>query len=363
MHIAFVILVFVHAVIHILGFIKGFSITEIKELTLPISKSMGIVWLLITCLFVCYGILIINDYSQAWVIGLIAVILSQTIIITVWKDAHYGTIPNILIAYMVILSYGEFRFNSHTQQYISEILQQDTIHSKQNITEQDIQKLPACVQLWLRTSGIVNSPYIYNGRIEQKALMKMKPNQETWMKAHATQYTTIDTPSFVWSVRATMNPFIFFTGRDIFKNGTGSMNIYLQSLVHFVNQQNQKINEGTIQRYIGEMVWFPSLAVSPFITWEHISDTSARATMNYKGTQESGTFYFNKAGHFIQYKALRYMGSEPESKKYEWVLDVKKQKTFQGITIPSVMTATWKLPEKNWMWLQLEIESITYNIK
>lgn len=126
------------------------------------------------------------------------------------------------------------------------------------------------------------------------------------------------------------------------------MLIKLNSLITIVDEQGNKMDEGSIQRYLGEMVWFPSLALSPYITWQEINETSATATMDYKGTKGSGTFYFNTEGNIIKFSALRYKGNEPDAKRYNWVLLVEEYKTFEGIKVPSKMTATWELEKADW---------------
>lgn len=46
MRTVFLIIVFLHGLIHLPGFVKAFGFHEVKELTLPISKPSGIVWLI-----------------------------------------------------------------------------------------------------------------------------------------------------------------------------------------------------------------------------------------------------------------------------------------------------------------------------
>ncbi len=54
----------------------------------------------------------------------------------------------------------------------------------------------------------------------------------------------------------------------MFKDGKGSMIIKVLSLINVVNDSNnEKINQGTLQRYLGEITWFPTAAVSPYIKW------------------------------------------------------------------------------------------------
>ncbi|MBL0237643.1 MAG: hypothetical protein IPQ02_13775 [Saprospiraceae bacterium] len=46
LRIIFPILICIHASIHLLGFVKAFGISEVKQLTQAISKPFGIGWLL-----------------------------------------------------------------------------------------------------------------------------------------------------------------------------------------------------------------------------------------------------------------------------------------------------------------------------
>jgi len=357
----FIIIIFIHGLIHLLGFLKGFGFKEVKELTLPISKPMGIVWLSTTILFLAYGISFIMNSKYSWLLGFLAVVISQILIILFWKDAKFGTIPNIIVLIVSVISFGYYNFQRFVQQETIHLLSQNKTFEKRIITEKDIQHLPLPVKKWLNHSGVIGKPYINLGRVLQKAEMKMKPEQENWMNATAIQYTTIDIPAFIWTVDVKMNSFLKFQGRDKFENGIGKMLIKIHSLINVVNETGEKLDEGSIQRYLGEMVWFPSLALSPYISWEQIDSLTAKATMTYKGTSGSGTFYFNSEGDFIKFSAMRYMGNNPDSKRREWVLLVDEHKSFEGIKVPSKMTATWKLDSKDWTWIKLEITDIEYN--
>lgn len=135
----------------------------------------------------------------------------------------------------------------------------------------------------------------------------------------------------------------------------------MNSLINVVNERGEKIDEGSLQRYLGEMVWFPSLALSPYVTWEQIDENTAKATMIYKGTSGSGTFYFNSNGDVTNFSALRYMGNEAEAKRREWEMNISDYKKFEGIKVPAILTSTWKLEEEDWTWLKMEVTSIKYN--
>ena len=59
-------------------------------------------------------------------------------------------------------------------------------------------------------------------------------------------------------------------------------------------------------RYLGEIVWVPSAALSDYITWEEMDSTTARATMSYEGITASGIFKFDENGAFVSFEAGRY---------------------------------------------------------
>lgn len=362
MRIIFLIIVLLHALIHLLGFVKAFNLAEVKELTLPISKPFGIVWLVTALIFLLYAYLYFTNNRQTWIFGLIAVLVSQILIITFWQDAKIATLPNLIILIAVAFFYGNSSFATLVEKEKAEILSKSEIKKAEVFSEAEIKDLPEVIQKWLKNSGAIGREKTQNGKIIQTAQMKMKPDQENWSTAKAMQYTVIPEPSFLWTVDLKMNRFMWFKGRDKFQEGKGAMLIKMNSLVNMVNETGEKINEGSLQRFLGEMVWFPSLAVSPYVSWEAIDDLSARATMSYKNTTGSGTFYFDENGDFVKFIALRFQGNEADAQRREWILTVDDYKFFEGIKVPSEMKATWRLDNEDWTWLQLKIEHIEYNI-
>ena len=361
MKIAFLIIVLLHGLIHLLGFVKGFELREVKELTLPISKTLGVVWLTATFLFLTYGMLYLLNSKYAWLIGLVAVVVSQVIIFLFWKDAKFGTIPNIIILTVSIVSFGYYNFQKIIQQETAQLLDKNVSVENRILNEIDLVNLPNPVKNWLKNCGALGKPFISFGKVTQIAEMQMKPDQDNWLAATATQYTTIDNPAFIWTVDVKMNSFLSFQGRDKYDEGKGEMLIKLNSLFNVVNERGEKLDEGTLQRYLGEMVWFPSLALSPYITWEHIDENTAKATMTYKGTSGSGTFYFNSNGDVTKFSALRFNGNDTDAKRRNWEMNILDYKKFEAIKVPAKMTSTWKLDEKDWTWLKLEVTDIKYN--
>ena len=230
------------------------------------------------------------------------------------------------------------------------------------ITKQMINELPNSVQKWLLNSGIIGKKPIRSVFLQQELQLKMKPRQKEWYNAKAKQCFTIEPPAFSWSLDLKIKSLIPIVGKDKFENGKGEMCINLFSIIPLVNlKDNSKLNQAALQRYLAEIVWFPSAALSPFISWVQITDTSVKATMSYLGTKGSGTFYFNKNGDFEKFEAMRYKDVEENSEPKLWTVKTIKTEERNGIRIPVELNADWKLENGNWTWLKLKINEINYN--
>jgi hypothetical protein len=159
-----------------------------------------------------------------------------------------------------------------------------------------------------------------------------------------------------------MNPILSVVGRDKFENGNGEMMIKLFSLIPVAHVKNdKKVNQATLQRYLAEIVWFPSASLSPYIKWEIVDNYSARATMEYNGTKGSGIFHFDENGNFKKFVAMRYQDSKA-NEATEWTVIATKTEQRNGIKIPVECKAIWKLASGNWTWLKVKITDIKYEI-
>ena len=361
MRIAFAILIILHGLIHLIGLIQGFELKEIKALSSPVSKAQGIFWLITALLILSYAILFLTNFKYIWVVGFVAVILSQVLIISFWQDARFGTILNVILLIVSVIQFRAYKFHNMVAEETDHLIELNQGFEEKIVQEEDLSELPEPVKKWLLKSNVIGKPYIAYGKVVQEAKMKLKPDQEKWMSATAIQHTFIENPALIWSVEVKMNDFVFFLGRDKFVNGKGEMLIKVNALVNVVNDKGFKIDEGSIQRFLGEMVWFPTLALSPLVRWEELDNRSAKATIEYKGTKGDGIFYFNAEGDFEKFSAMRFKGNEEDSERHEWVIKAHEYSEFEGIRIPSKMTATWKLKEGDWTWLQLEISDAKFN--
>ena len=108
---ALISIAFFHGLIHLMGFAKAFHYGQITQLTKDISKPAGAIWLLAALMFIaCAGLMLLK--KEWWLLGLVAVLLSQALIFMAWQDSKYGSIANAIVLVATILAFGAWRFTS-----------------------------------------------------------------------------------------------------------------------------------------------------------------------------------------------------------------------------------------------------------
>jgi hypothetical protein len=362
MKVLFLIIVIVHGLVHLMGFMKGFLLAELNELTTPVSKPMGILWLVASLVLLLSGILFLLKSPTWWLIALFGVMISQVLIFIFWKDALYGTLPNIIILIVSLVGLGQYSFDKKTKKEVSYILEQVQEKSSTPISVSGITHLPEPVQKWLTVTGIVGRAPITSIHMKQNYLIKLKPGQKKWYPTTSEQYATTDPPSFVWKAEVNFLPGITVSGRDKFIENDAEMVFNLLSVISVAKDgHNPKINESALLRFLGEMVWYPSAALSDYITWEGIDEDKAKATMTLNELSGEGIFTFDESGFVKGFSAMRYQGSGPEAKRTAWEVNIQETGEFEGIKIPTKGKVTWKLESGDWTWAKFEIVAYSFN--
>lgn len=358
-----IIFISIHGLIHLLGFLKAFNIIEIISISKTISKVSGFFWLLVFILCIITVFLIVINSDLWWTSGLFFIIISQIMIFSYWSDTKYGSIANFIIFLFIIVAYSDFSFKNKIALERKYMLENSEPITNKVITRESISKLPVIVQKWLKNSGIIGKSNVSNVYLTQKLKLKMNQEQSEWNNGSAVQYFTLQPPAFNWDIKSEINSVLKVTGRDKFENGIGEMIIKIFSLIPVASAKNHpNVNQATLQRFLAEIVWFPTASLNNYITWEYIDDLSAKATMEYKGSKGTGVFHFDKNGIFKKFVALRYK-SYDDKVPTKWTVTATKTEKLNEVTIPVECKVSWEIDKSSWTWLVLEITDVKYNIK
>jgi len=363
MRIVFSVILSLHALIHLMGFLKAYEVITVDTISQPIPRAYGIVWLLAFLLFALTLLLFLRHVDYWWISAFVGVLISQFLILIYWNDAKYGSLINLFVLVWTIVGYMSINFGRMVYEERHEMLQLSKNAIPQLVTHDAIAHLPEPVGRWLTVSGVVGRPVVNNVYLEQQAMMRLKPEQKDWHSATANQLFTLNPPSFNWSVELQMGAGMEVVGRDKLENGEGEMLIKLFSTIPLANEKrNPKIDQASLQRFLAEIVWFPWGALSPYISWSAIDANSAMATLEFEGTTGNGIFHFAENGEFEKFTALRYM-DKGDHQPTPWVVVAKESKQINGIRVPVDLSAVWQLEDQDWTWLKLMVTDIQYDIE
>lgn len=250
------------------------------------------------------------------------------------------------------------RFHQQLESDIEELFDRLPSGQLRLITEDNIANLPEPVQRWLYRAGVVNRARPRTVRLKQEGQFRLRPEQD-WMPFTAQQYFTIERPGYVWSVNLRMFPLVSVAGRDRYLDGETSIRMRALSLVPLADTSGSEFNQAALLRYLGEMIWFPSAALEPYISWEEIDANSARATISDAGVSAPATFEFNESGMPVRLTAMR--ENEVTGTPEPWTATAWRTDIFQGITVPSEGEVTWNYESGDYTYIRWRITDLEYD--
>jgi hypothetical protein len=276
---------------------------------------------------------------------------------TIWI---VGIVAVIIVVFIIAVTIGTLMFEKKVKSEVGKLFAESHIDENKIITKEDLVELPEPVQKWLQKSQIMGKERIFTVRLKQEGFFRTK-EEGSWMPFKAEQYYTTDPPGFIWYV--TMKPVPLFTlkGRDMYYDGRGNMLIKLLSLIKVADASGPEMDQGTLVRYLNEIMWFPTAALNDHIEWEPVNRTSARATVNYKGVSASAIYYFSEDGDLVDFVAERYMEKDGSFRKERWSTPISGYGEFHGIRIPTEGKGVWKLDSGDFSYIRVKIVDIDYN--
>jgi len=357
-----------HGLIHAFGLIKAFQLAQLPITSVAFAwfspvwtKPLGLLWLLAGAGFVASATLLLRHRLSWWIPGSVALVLSQLLIVLAWRDAHAGSWVNLLLLLPLASGAAHAAFERETRRGVTALGANLPAGAGAPVRSEELERLPPPVRRWLTTAGVIGRSRPRSVWLQQSARMRTTPDG-AWMPCAAEQRFRIDRPGFIWSVRTSMlGGVVPIDGRDSYLGGHGHMLIKPLSFLKIVDAADSHIDQGTLLRFLGELVWFPSAALEPYIHWSELDGQSARATMTYEGTTASATFQFADDGRVTQVSAERYMSSESGAQLKPWTIPFREWKSLDGIVIPVEGEVIWQLESGRFPYYDFTVEALHYD--
>ena len=349
----------IHGLIHFMGFAKAYNFGNITQLTKEITKANGLLWLFAAILFLAAALLLLLKKESWPCIAVVAVVISQILIITVWKDAKFGSILNIIILFVAIASYASYHFEMAFKADVKRHIAETDFSSNDLLTEADIVSLPAPIYKYIRYAGAVNKPKVKNMKIVFDG--EMRDKGKDFFNFTSVQYNFFDDPTRLFFMKATMYG-TTVPGYHCYQNEKATMQIKLLGLFNVVNLKGAEMNKAETVTLFNDMcLMAPAALINKRIEWTEIDSLSAKAIFTNGINKITATLYFNELGQLINFTSDdRY--SIGDMKQYRFSTPVKEYVQINGKNIWKYGETIWHYPDGEFVYGKFTLKSIEYNV-
>jgi hypothetical protein len=236
----------------------------------------------------------------------------------------------------------------------------DSPRGQRLITAEMLADLPEPVQRYLNYSGVVGKPWIDTVYLKQTGHFR-QGGDLPWMPVTAEEWYTTNPPSLLWKARFKMAGLPLLSAKDRYEAGHGHMFGKIAGLFTVFDVRGEKLDQGTMLRYLNEMMWFPGAFLGENVAWQSVDDHSADVVFTDYDKSVSARLLFDDDGRVTNFIAERYREIGGDFSLDTWSTPITVYGTKAGLNLPLRGQAVWKLPEGDLVYADLEITEIEYN--
>ena len=184
----------------------------------------------------------------------------------------------------------------------------------------------------------------------------------TWRPLRAVQHFTAVPPQFVWDARIEMMPLVDVRVRDSYIGERGGMRASMLGLYTLTDQAGTpELNQGALQRFLGEAVWFPTVLLpSETVTWSPRDDRSARVSIRDGDAQVGLVFEFEPEGFVTAMHGDRYREDNGRYSLQPWTIACDDYQARESLLIPLHCEVAWIRDGRTESYWRGRITSVSY---
>lgn len=359
---AFIILI--HGCIHCMGFTKAFGYGNITTITKTISKPAGAVWLLAALLFIATFVMLLLK-KNGWYYGAFAAVaISQALIITVWQDARWGTVANLLILAAAVTGFASQQFENRYKKDVTAYIKSYGVFTPALLTEEDTRDLPLPVKKYLHYTRSIGQPKIKNFKVEFTGGIRKK-GQQTFMPFNSEQYNFPAAAARLFFMNAKMMQ-LPVAGYHCYRNGSAFMDIRLLSLFKVQYQEGNEMNIAETVTFFNDMCCMaPATLIDKRIQWLQVNGDTVEAAFTVNKNTIKASLTFNEEGqllNFISYDRFAQM-SDGSMQRLRWSTPLKDYKEINGYRLPGYAEAVYTYPDGDFVYGSFRLKNIMYNLQ
>lgn len=359
----FIIIVILHGLIHLFGFVKAFEFADVSALNQEISKPAGFIWLIGAILFVITALLLMFRVDAWTYFGLVSVIVSQILIFMYWQDAKFGSIANVLILIVIVFGFFHMNFKSKYKMEVKAGFDQTSAIPDTMLTTDDIKHMPELVQKYIHYSGSIGKPKVHNFRIDFSGKIRSYEAKE-WMTLTSEQYSFMPATRLFF-LDATIKQ-IPVSGFHSFKNGKAFMDIRLLSLFKVQYMEGKEMNISETVTFFNDLCCMaPAALIDERIKWLETEGNKVKASFTNFGITVSAWLHFNEKGELVNFVSEdRYAASENgEAIKLKWSTPLRDYKVTNGYKLATYAEAIYTYPDGDFTYATFTLKDLRVNVK
>ena len=363
---AFAVVLTVHALIHLMGFLKAFGLVDATQLTIPISRSMGVVWLVAAMLLLASSVALFAAPRWFWLLAVVGVVTSQVAIAASWHDARFGTVANVLTLLAGVygaVAWGPFglraEYEESTARRVAELV------AAPLVTQAELAPLPTPVQRYLRYVGVVGHPHVRGFRVRFKGRIRSGPSAP-WMAFTGEQHNFTDPPARLFSMQATMRG-LPVDGLHSYGESGARMRVKLLSLFPVVDAGGADFTRTETVTLLNDMcIMAPATLVDAAIRWKELDARSVEATFTNGPRTIRAVLVFDDAGALVDFWSDDRPSLAPDGRTFvaqRWSTPVSEYRAQGPFRLASRGEARYAAASGEYAYIQFDGLEISYDLR
>jgi hypothetical protein len=325
---------------------------------------MGLLWLAAALLMTVSAALMVLSPRHWWISGTLALIVSQVVIVSAWRDAWAGTIINGVLLIAVLhgfLTQGPWSFRAEFDGDVAGRLA--TAREAEPITEHDLARLPDAVQRYLRATGVVGQPKIQHYRLRFRGRIRSAPDA-AWMPFEADQHSFAHDPARLFLMRARMFGIPVEAWHRL-AGGHARMKVTVFGLVPIVNASGPVMDRSEAVTLFNDMCLLaPGTLIDRNIRWEPMDARTVRADFAHYGQTISATLFFGVDGlltNFVSDDRSRASVDGKSFTRLQFSTPVRDYRHFGPARLAQHGEARWRLADGEFTYGEFDLQEVSYN--
>jgi len=353
-----------HGLIHLIGFAKAFGYADLPLLGHSISEPIGVLWLTAALLCLAAAVALFLVPRWWWVLGALAVVTSQVVIVTAWSDAMVGTIANLLLLMAVLYGFASRGPLSLRAEYEHHLEQVWPWADQRVVTEADVATLPDPLQRYLRRADVVGQPRVNDFRATFTGRIRSGPDS-AWMSFTADQLNVLDTPRRFFWMDARMKGLPVDVLHAFDDNGA-TMRVRLLSFRTMVDAKGAELTHAETVTLFNDMcVCAPGALVFADVTWEPIDEHRAVGSFTLGVNTITAELRFDDDGDLVDFVSDDRAAGSPAGNTFtrvRWTTPVSDYARVGPARVPTKAETRWHPDTGAWTYGEFKLTSLAYNV-